>query len=296
LINRVEGEFVSGPDQDAFYQIANEIISELGPILGTRPYLGIVRFDGEFIYIEPALDPYKDFISSFSRSNFDLLKLGDHSMPISGTNLAFFKVCNKAIIVIFIKKGLIGQLLIFKARMMKYQEKLDALIPEQPTPTQASISITPSEAPEILKQAPAPTKAQIIPLLLKEIGKKDKFPLQEVVILNYCNGKNSIEDIMREGNLDRKGTWDILDKYTKKGWVKITYTGHPLYVPVLSKEIPPMAVQLGVVNKKEFEISKLCDGKHTVESIQKALNLPREELNDAIEKMVKNGIIHLEIQ
>ena len=217
-------------------------------------------------------------------------------MPISGTNLAFFKVCNKAIIVIFIKKGLIGQLLIFKARMMKYQEKLDALIPDKPKPVEPSVAIAPPEESEIVKRAAAPVKAQIIPILLKEIGKKDKFPLQEVVILNYCNGKNSIEDIMRDGNLDRKATWEILDKYTKKGWVKITYTGHPIFIPVLTKEIPPMAVQLGVVNKKEFEISKLCDGKNTVEVIQKALSMPREELNETIEKMVKNGIIHLEIQ
>jgi hypothetical protein len=292
----VEGECVSSSSQDAFYQIANEIITELGPILGTRPYLAIVRYDGEFIYAEPALDSYREFISAFSKSNFDLLKPGDHSMPISGTNLAFFKLSNRALIVIYIKKGLIGQLLIFKARMMKYQDKLDALIPEAPTHKEITLTTVPSEEPELLKKAPAPTKAQIIPVLLKEIGKKDKFPLQEVVILNYCNGKNSFENIMRDGNLDRKATWEILDKYTKKGWLKITYTGHPTYIPVLAKEIPPMAVQLGVVNKKEFEISKLCDGKNTVEVIQKALSIPREELNETLEKMVKNGIIHLEIQ
>jgi len=296
MIKRAEGVSVSSPDQDAFYRIANEIITELGPILGTRPYLGIVRYDGEFIYAEPALDSYREFITSFSKSNFDLLKLGDHSMPISGTNLAFFKLANKALIVIYIKKGLIGQLLIFKARMMKYQEKLDALIPEKPKPVGASLTIPPPEEPEVQKKASTPVKAQIIPKLLKEIGKKDKFPLQEVVILNYCNGKNSIEDIMREGGLNRKATWEILDKYTKKEWVKITYTGHPTYIPVLSKEIPPMAVQLGVVNKKEFEISKMCDGKTTLEVIQRSLGMPREELNETIEKMVKNGIIHLEIQ
>jgi len=287
---------VSSPGQDAFYRIANEIITELGPILGTRPYLAIVRYDGEFIYAEPALDSYREFISSFSKSNFDLLRLGDHSMPISGTNLAFFKLSNRALIVIYIKKGLIGQLLIFKARMMKYQEKLDALIPEVPKPAEGTVAPARLEEPEVLKQAPAPVKAQIIPVLLKEIGKKDKFPLQEVVILNYCNGKNSIETIMRDGNLDRKGTWDILDKYTKRGLIKITYAGHPSFIPVLTKEIPPMAVQLGVVNKREFEISKLCDGKNTVEAIQKALSMPREELNETLDKMVKNGIIHLEIQ
>ena len=296
MVKRAEGESMSIPGQEAFYRIASEIISELGPILGTRPYLAIVRYDGEFIYAEPALDSYKEFITSFSKSNFDLLKPGDHSMPISGTNLAFFKISSRALIVIYIKKGLIGQLLIFKARMMKYQEKLDALIPEGPKPQEIAMAKSAPEEPEIMKQAPAPAKAQIIPMLLKEIGKKDKFPLQEVVILNYCNGKNSFEDIMRDGNLDRKATWEILDKYTKKGWVKITYTGHPIFIPVLSKEIPPMAVQLGVVNKKEFEISKLCDGKNTVESIQKTLGMPGEELKDTLDNMVKNGIIHLEIQ
>jgi len=288
--------FVSTQGQDAFYEIANEIVNELGPILGTRPYIAIVKYNGEFKYSEPALDQYREFISSFSKSNFPLLKIGDHSMPISGTNLAFFKLSNKALIVIFIKKGLIGQLLIFKARMMKYQNKLDALIPEEPALQETELPITQLEEPEVQKQAPALAKAQIIPVLLKQIGKKDKFPLQEVIILNYCTGKNTFEDIMRDGNLDRKGTWEILDKYSKKGWVKITYTGHPTFIPVLTKEIPPMAVQLGVVNKKEFEISKLCDGKNTVPDIQKALKMPREELDETIDKMVKNGIIHLEIE
>lgn len=292
----MDGFFVSKQGQDAFYQIANEIVNELGPILGTRPYIAIVKFDGEFKYIEPALDQYREFISSFSKSNFSLLNIGDHSMPISGTNLAFFKFSNKALIVIYIKKGLIGQLLIFKPRMMKYQDKLDALIPEEPPSQGMETAFATHEEPAILKQATGPVKAQIVPVLLKQIGKKDKFPLQEVVILNYCNGKNTIEDIMRNGNLDRKGTWEILDKYTKKGLVKITYTGHPVFVPVLTKEIPPMAVQLGVVNKKEFEISKLCNGKNTIQNIQKAVKIPPEELSETIDKMVKNGIIHLEIQ
>ena len=286
---------MSSSGQDPFYKIANEIITELGPILGTRPYLAIVKYDGEFKYIEPALDQYKEFISSFSKTNFNLLNIGDHSMPVSGTNLAFFKFSSKALIVIYIKKGLIGQLLIFKARMMKYKDKLDALIPETPQLQETAVAPV-SEEPTVLKEVPAPTKAQIIPVLLKAIGKKDKFPLQEVVILNYCNGKNTLEEIMRGGNLDRKGTWEILDKYTKKGLIKITYTGHPTFIPVLTKEIPPMAVQLGVVNKKEFEISKLCDRKKTVEDIQKALKITREELNDIMDKMVKNNIIHLEIQ
>ncbi|HUX99969.1 MAG TPA: hypothetical protein VMV49_10485 [Candidatus Deferrimicrobium sp.] len=275
--------------QEEFFKIASEIISELGPILSTRPYLAIANFQGDFKYIEDELENYKDFIATFVKTNFSLLEVGDHSMPISGTNLAFFKVSEKAVIVIYIKKGLLGQLLIFKARMIKYQSRIDELIPEVPSFTEPlGVKI---EEPEIQKEKP-----HIIPILLRQIDKKAKFPLQEVIILNYCDGKNNLEDIIRESNLEKQALWEILDKYTKKGWIEITYPGNPTLIPVLTKEIPPMAVQLGVVNKKEFEISKLCDGKNTIEDIQDALDIPREELDPVIEKMRKNSIIHLEIK
>ncbi len=282
-----------------FYQIASAINSELGPILSTRPYVAIVDFRGEIRYSEKALDEYSEFISNFTKTNFRLLNIGEHSMPISGTNLAFFKVSNKALIVIYTKKGLIGQLLVFKSLMEKYKTQIEALIPEEPTPEEIAqptltIEETVSVSEETRKEEKE--KPKIIPILLKKIGKKAKFPLNEVIILNYCNGENTIEQIMEEGNLDRKAVWEILDKYKKKGWIKITYTGNPTFIPVLTKEIPPMAVQLGVINKKEFEISKLCDGKNTIDDIEKALGMPRAELEELIAKMEKNNIIHLEIQ
>ncbi len=282
--------------QRELYKLANAIISELGPILSTRPYVAIVNFRGEFKYIEAELEEFGEFISSFTKSNFGLLQIGDHSMPISGTNLAFFKLSKKALIVIYTKKGLIGQLLMFKARMDKYKDQLDALIQEEPSAEELAMSTPSMISPTVTEAVPEKETPKIIPILLKEIGKKAKFPLNEVVILNYCDGKNSIEDIMRNGNLSREAIWEILDKYKKKDWIKITYTGNPVFIPVLAKDIPPMAVQLGVVNKKEFEISKLCDGKNTINDIENALGIPRAELDELIEKMEKNSIIHLEIQ
>ncbi|TFG05778.1 MAG: hypothetical protein EU536_00970 [Promethearchaeota archaeon] len=284
--------------QDEFYQIANAIISELGPILSTRPYVAIVDFLGHFRYIDAELESYHEFIQNFAKSNFFLLHIGDHSLPLS-INLAFFRVSKKALIVIFIKKGLIGQLLAFKARMLKYQDQIDALISEEIPDTPLVIptvtnDLTIPEEPEVIESAEP--KAQIIPVLLKQIDKKAKFPLNEVVILNYCDGKNSIEDIMREGNIDKTEVWRILDKYKKKDWIKITYLGSPTFIPVLSKEIPAMAVQLGVVNKTEFEISKYCDGSHSIEEIQQSLGIPIDELEEIIDKMEKNNIIHLEVR
>ncbi|NVM54862.1 MAG: hypothetical protein HWN66_14255 [Candidatus Helarchaeota archaeon] len=289
--------------RDEFYNISSEIISELGPILSTRPYLAIVDFEGKFRYIESEMEKYTEFITDFVISNFRFLEIGDHSMPISGTNLAFFKLSKKAIITIYIKKGLIGQLLIFKNLMMKYQLKIDSLILEEPPEK----SVTPvdlfqesqiiGKISELQPEPKAePPKAAVVPILLKKIGKKAKFPLQEVVILNYCDGKNTIKDITREGNIKRWAVWSILNKYKKKGWVDITYTGNPTFHPVLTKEIPAMAVQLGIVNKKEFEISKLCNGDNTIKDIQQALGIDQDEIEDTIKKMEKNNIIHLEIQ
>lgn len=290
---------MSVSDQEVFYQIAQEIISELGPALSTRPYIAIVDFHGEFKYIESELHQYSDFIINFIKHNFRLLQIGDHSMPISGTNLAFFKVSKKAIIIIYIKKGLIGQLLFFKNRMVKYQSKLDELIVGEPLDITVPVAEYKQE-PEVVEQVPPPAPeeptAKVIPVLLKKIGKKAKFPLQEVVILNYCDGMNSTKEIMGEGNISKIALWTILDKYKKKGWIKITYTGNPIFIPVLTKEIPPMAVQLGVVNKKEYEISKYCNGDNTIADIQEALGMDRMEIEEIIDKMENNNIIHLEVQ
>jgi hypothetical protein len=287
---------LSDEEHQKFYQIASQISAELGPALSTRPYVSIVDFSGNIKYMELELESYEEFIVNFAKTNFPLLQIGDHSMPISGTNLAFFKASRKALIVIYTKKGLIGQLLVFKTRMNKFAKLIDSLIPEEPT-MQETIPFSTTSEPEVVAEAePKEDRPKIIPRLLKKIGKKAKFPLNEVVILNYCDGKNTLEDIMREGNLKRAAIWEILDKYKKKGWISVTYTGNPTYIPVLTKEIPPMAVQLGVVNKKEYEISKLCDGTNTVADIEKALGVPRVELDELIEKMEKNSIIHLEIQ
>ena len=285
-------------EQDNFYNIINNIVSELGPILSTRPYIAIVDFQGQFRYTMPEIEEFSPFITDFVKSNFTLLKIGDHSMPISGTNLAFFKISKKALIVIYIKKGLLGQLLFFKPQMLNYQLKIDALIPEEPpeAPILAADLLGGQVPVAQVPKEPATPKAQVIPVLLKKIGKKAKFPLQEVVILNYCNGKNCINTIMQESNIEKKELWEILDKYKKKGWLKITYTGNPEFIPVLTKEIPPMAVQLGVVNKKEFEVSKLCDGVNTIKDIQHALAIPPEEIDTIIDKMEKNSVIHLEIR
>ena len=215
-------------------------------------------------------------------------------MPISGTNLAFFKASPKALIIIYTKKGLLGQLLVFKNKMEKYAPEIDKLIPEEPPEIEEIYQLEPTAVTEVVEET---VQAKVIPKLLKKIGKKAKFPLNEVVILNFCDGTNCIRDIMREGSLERNAVWEILDKYKKKGWVKITYKGdNPIFIPVLAKEIPPMAVQLGVVNKKEFEISKLCDGINTIDDIQLALGMPRGELEALIDKMEKNSIIHLEVQ
>ncbi len=293
----MDGGLVSA--QDAFYPVVTKIISELGPILSTRPYVAIVNFNGEFKYTESEFDKYNDFITKFVKSNWQLLEIGDHSMPISGTNLAFFKISRKALIVIYIKKGLIGQLLVFKARMMNYQSKIDELIPEEP-PDLPTTPLTATTEPAVMEAVPAAEpaapKAQVVPVLLKKIGKKAKFPLKEVVILNYCDGKNSISDIMKEENISKTDLWVILDKYKKKDWIKITYIGNPIFIPVLTKQIPAMAVQLGVVNKKEFEISKHCTGQNTIDDIQTTTSMPRDELEEIIDKMEKNNIIHLEIQ
>ena len=70
------------------------------------------------------------------------------------------------------------------------------------------------------------------------------------------------------------------------------------YCPLLLKEIPDMAINLGIITKKELEISRLCNGNRTVEQIQKELgeiddSVEFEEVEDLLKSMVKKKFIKM---
>ena len=67
--------------------------------------------------------------------------------------------------------------------------------------------------------------------------------------------------------------------------------GGEVRIPIIVKEIPPMAVQLGMLNKEEFKVLKICDGKNTIEQVASIAQCSTEEIENMMEKLRKKGLV-----
>lgn len=285
--------------EEALYQISKSIVSEIGPMLTSRPYIALIDKFGKIQYLDETVEKYRDFMSSFVQRNFSFLRVGDHSIPISGLNMVFFKLSNKIVLVMFMKQGLVGQLLAFKNKMEKFASKIDqhiTLVP--PEGVEGGVEVERVEKEEVIEEEmpEEEEEVKVIPKLVKKIRKKDKFPLKDIVVLNLCDGKNSIKKISEEANVDQMMVWDVLENYKKKKYIKITYSGNPEFVPILTKKIPPMAVQLRLMSNLEYKIAKLCDGTRTIEEIEDKLDIDGDKLSELIDRMEKNKMIRMDFK
>lgn len=210
-------------DPESFYGIAKEIANIFGKIFASRPYIAIVDGLGNICYKEPQLDTHLEYIQNFVKANFNLLEVGDHSLPLGGVNLAFFKVSPKAVIVIYISKGFVGQLLAFRSRAQEWSKKIDELIKVDITPT---IQIEAMPAPKKMEKsegAPAGTGASLrrLPLLIKKLDGKEKFPIEVATVLQFCDGQHSVEEICAKTNYPKVKVNQIITEYQKKKWVEL---------------------------------------------------------------------------
>lgn len=67
--------------------------------------------------------------------------------------------------------------------------------------------------------------------------------------------------------------------------------GGEVRIPVVVKEISPMAVQLGMLNKEQFKVLKICDGMNTIEQVASIAQISAEDIEDMMEKLRKKGLI-----
>lgn len=193
------------PELKELPDIVKIIKDEIGRLLGTNIQCAIVSADGTINYIDPEIKKFSDFIISFTKGNFTLLQPGDHSLPLSGTNIAFFKVTQKSLVILNSDKGPVGQLLAFKGRMQKYGEKIDTLL----------------EAAIVEEETKASAKAAVrVPVLTVSISNK-KFGMEEAKVLHLVNGENTISDICEKTNIPQLKVDEILRRYQKKGWIKL---------------------------------------------------------------------------
>jgi len=216
--------FLSKDKIEDFYTIVKEIASVFGQLLISRPYFSIIDALGTIHYMDEPFGAYSEFIQNFVVSNFHLLNVGDHSFPLGGVNLAFFKLSSKTMIVIHTQKGPSGQLLSFKSKILDWGPRFDKLIGEiAPVVPTIQISEFSGEAEPAIITETSKDKAGLktVPFLVKNLTGKEKFPIEEAQILQYCDGKHALESICEETGYPRLKIDEIIRRYQKKKWIEI---------------------------------------------------------------------------
>jgi len=184
--------------KEQIHQVVDEIKKTMGQLIGSRVYIGLYDNKGQSILEEEALGGFKEFIASFIKTNFNLLENNDHSLPLSGHGIIFFKLNAKLMIVLYIIKGKVGQLLAFKPKMKYFGEKIAPLLESS------------SEAPEtqseaVLEEAVVPLGLQTIrrklfinPKMTKKITGKEKFDISEAKLFQFYTGDHMLDEIKQE--------------------------------------------------------------------------------------------------
>ncbi|NHI92474.1 MAG: hypothetical protein EAX96_08215 [Candidatus Lokiarchaeota archaeon] len=277
-----------------YEKVAKLIYSKIGESLQTRPYIAIYDYNGNSLYQDKNLQDFSDTLSDFIKRNFKFLEVGDHSIPFSGRNLVIFRVTNKAAVVLYTIKGYVGQILSFKTILPEISFELDKIMGDIPefVPAAPAFSIE-SEVPTEKKEI-----AKIFPNITKNVKKKDKFLIEEMAVLRFADGKNTIKEIVEKTGTNQEDVLRILESFADKKKVDFRIEGNPQMVPILIKEIPEMSVNLGIITKKELEISKACTGNRIIEEIFLELKYQNvveslEELNKHLDSMIRKKFLRM---
>jgi len=67
--------------------------------------------------------------------------------------------------------------------------------------------------------------------------------------------------------------------------------GTEVRIPIVVKDISPMAVQLGMLNKEQFKVLKICDGMNTVENVAAIAQISIDEIEKMMEELRKKGLV-----
>lgn len=72
--------------------------------------------------------------------------------------------------------------------------------------------------------------------------------------------------------------------------------GGEVRIPVVVKEISPMAVQLGMLTKEQFKVLKICDGMNTIEQVASIAQKSEKDIEKMMEKLRKKGLVRVIIR
>ena len=69
--------------------------------------------------------------------------------------------------------------------------------------------------------------------------------------------------------------------------------GGEVRIPVVVKEISPMAVQLGMLTKEQFKVLKICDGMNTIEQVASIAQKSEKEIEKMMDQLRKKGLVRV---
>jgi len=226
--------------------VVKELKEKMGKLFPTmKTQIAIVDSLAEIKYIDPELKRTRlSYITDYIASNFNLIEVNQYSLPLSGVLLGFFKISDKAMLVLYSPSGQIGNLLAYRGIIESITPKIDETLEllqkiyevesiaydvirlkkvktiKTSTAAPAAVIESSSTLTPISSQTSSPSL--IFPKLDPKYAKK-KFAFKEGLCLQFADGKNSIEDISEKCNFSKEEVAEIIDKYQKKGWVEIIY-------------------------------------------------------------------------
>jgi hypothetical protein len=72
---------------------------------------------------------------------------------------------------------------------------------------------------------------------------------------------------------------------------KAIQEGSEVRIPIVVKDVPPMAVQLGMLNKEQFKVLKVCDGMNTIEMVAEIAQISLDKIEEMMDELRKKGLV-----
>jgi len=69
--------------------------------------------------------------------------------------------------------------------------------------------------------------------------------------------------------------------------------GSEVRIPVIVKDVSPMAVQLGMLTKEQFIVLKICDGMNTIEQVASIAQHSIEDIEKMMDQLRKKGLVRV---
>ena len=216
-----------------------ELRGKLARINPETPYIALLDKNAEVKFLDEALKDQENYMKEYISSNFGLIAKGEYSLPFSGLLLGFFKISEEAVLVLYLEEGKIGNLLAFRGVIDSMIQKIDtSLIALQKTEeiedmaykilrlrklSEEDLAAAVPVFEEMSDEGSIPSEyislSQIFPQLDDKYSKK-KFSFKESLIIQFCDGAHSIEEISKKSGYSDYDVQDVILKYEKKGWLK----------------------------------------------------------------------------